>query len=258
MIDTNFDFTTDTKGYWENYWDRNDSLGGGGSDPDAVSPTLQEYHRQLWSKQLPNGETMELKKGYGANYLTWKDFRFGSDSIIVSFRYKKYRYMIEKVKQKVPDYKAFYEKHTRKSYTIGGFIIFPRHRNSINQNKGTNVLVSDRWDLTLECIRRYYNGENSPLYSILMTDKEFFDLFVDFKGYVDFFLLQDAVSDDYSKVKIWCGNTEFADSGLPKTVEEYFQFIELEYDFLGKRNKRIKNYSDRYLCDEKQSGTGDC
>ena len=75
-------------------------------------------------------------------------------------------------------------------------MIFPKHPSSMNQNKGTNRKISDRWDLTLECIRRYYNGEESPLYKTINRDKEFYDLFVDFKGYVDFFFLQDCVSED--------------------------------------------------------------
>jgi len=47
---------------------------------------------------------MVLECGSGPYYLTWKDLRFGSDSIIVSFRYEKYRDMIEKVENTVPDY----------------------------------------------------------------------------------------------------------------------------------------------------------
>lgn len=209
MIDVNFNFTTDSPGYWDGFGERKDGLGAGGSDPDSASPTLQKYHRILWSKELPNGELMDLKAGYGANYLTWNDFRFGSDSIIVSFRYNKYRYMIDQVVKKLDNYKDFYEKYYRKSYTIGGMIIFPKHRFSMNQNKGTNPLICDRWDLTLECIRRYYNGDNSPLFDTIKSDSNFFDLFCDFKGYVDFFFLQDAVSDDYSKVNIWCGDADF-------------------------------------------------
>ena len=145
--------------------------------------------------------------------------------------------MIDQVK----DYKSYYEDLIRRSYTIGGTIIFPKHQGSINQNKGTNKLISDRWDLTLECIRRYYVGERSPLYDTILRDKRFFDLFVDFKGYVDFFLLQDAVSEDYSEVKIWCGDASFTDDALPKTIDDFFQFIEKEFEFLEKRNQRIGN-----------------
>lgn len=41
MIDTSFDFTTDSPGYWDGFWERNAGLGAGGSDPDNASPTLQ-------------------------------------------------------------------------------------------------------------------------------------------------------------------------------------------------------------------------
>ena len=76
IIDTTFDFTTDSPGYWDDFWNRNDGMGAGGSDPDNSSPMLREYHRLLWSKKLPNGEKMELKSGSGSNYLVWNDFRF--------------------------------------------------------------------------------------------------------------------------------------------------------------------------------------
>ncbi len=62
---------------------------------------------------------------------------------------------------------------------------------------------------------------------------------MDFKGYVDFFFLQDCVSDDYSKVDIWCGDADFKESGLPKTLDDYYKFIEKEFEFMDKRNKRI-------------------
>ena len=102
----------------------------------------------------------------------------------------------------MPDYKAYYEEFIRGAYTIGGAIIFPKHRGSMNQNRGTNKLISDRWDLTMECIRRYYAGEDSPLSDTLERDRYFFDLFVDFKGYTEFFFLQDCVSEDYSEVDV--------------------------------------------------------
>lgn len=187
---------------------------------------------------------MALTKGSGQTYLTWKDFRFGSDSILVSFRYKKCRELLKQVELSVPDYHAFVEGYLRKFYTIGGMIIFPRHRNSINQVKGCNRLICDRWDLTLECIRRYYVGVKSPLSWVLENDKAFFDLFVDFKGYVDFFFLQDCVSEDYNSVNIWLGNGDLQSDPLPKTAEEYLSWIDSEIAFLQKRNARIKEYCE--------------
>ncbi len=103
-------------------------------------------------------------------------------------------------------------------------------------------MIADRWDLTLECIRRYYNNDKSPLYETLKEDKQFFSLFKDFKGYVDFFFLQDAVTEDYSKVNMWCGKSDFVFDGLPKTVDEYLRFIDEELRFVEKRNMRIKEY----------------
>ena len=242
MIDINFDFTTDSYKYWEGFWERKDGLGEGGSDPDASSRTLQEYHRILWSRELPNGEKMNLKAGSGSNYLTWNNFRFGSDSIITSFRYFSYSYMIEQVKTYVDDYKAFYEGFIRKGYTIGGMIIFPKHRNSMNQVRGTTKAIADRWDLTLECIRRYYDGIESPLTDVISSDADFYKLFVDFKGYVDFFFLQDCVSDDYSSVCIWEGDSSFIKNGLPETLEGYMNYINNEMLFLENRNNRIKTF----------------
>ncbi len=242
MIDITFDFTTDSPRYWDGFWDRNDGLGCGGCDPDSKSPALNLYHSILWSKQLPNGEYLNLKREKSPYHFSWNSFYFSSDSIIVGLRYQKYKHIIEQVKERVGDYKTYYEDLIRKSYTIGGMIIFPIHPNSINQRKGCNPYISDRWDLTMECIRRFYLREDSPLYKVLLSDKDFFDLFVDFKGYVDFFLLQDCVSSDYAKVDIWCGDTTFKKSGLPETVDDYFTFIDKEFKFLEKRNLRIKEY----------------
>lgn len=239
-IDITFDFTTDSPHYWDNFWSNNNGLGGGGSDPDSSSKTLQQYHQVLWSKPLPNGEYLDLKTGSGANYLTWRDFRFGSDSIIASFRYERYRNMLEQVKCAAPDYQVFMESFLRRTYTIGGMIIFPKWRGGINQSRGCNPQIKDRWDLTLECIRKYYNGEKSPLYDTLVKDKSFFDLFVDFKGYVDFFFLQDCVSDDYSSVNFWIGDGTFTYKPLPQTVTEYLTWIERELQFVDARNKRIQ------------------
>jgi hypothetical protein len=239
MIDTSFDFTSDSPHYWDTFWENSGGLGAGGSDPDSSSRTLQRYHQILWSKELPCGETMKLSSGAGPYYLTWKDFRFGSDSIIVCFRHWKNQRLINEVSRTLPDYRAFMEDFVHRTYTIGGMIIFPKHQNSINQRKGTHPLIGDRWDLTLECIRRYYMQEDSPLKDVLETDKGFFDLFVDFKGYVDFFFLQDCVTDDYSSVNIWLGNGSFKENPFPQTIMEYLDWIEKQLTFLEKRNKRI-------------------
>ena len=227
MIDITFDFRTDSKG-----------------DPDTYSPTLAKYHQTLWSKELPNGELMQLELSKNTPYVfSWKDFVLSSDSIIVEMVDSKSEKLINQVRERVNDFESYYEKLLHRSYSIGGMIIFPRHTASMNQMRGMNALIRDRWDLTLECIRRHYAGEKSPLSKVINSDKDFYDLFVDFKGYVEFFLLQDCVSEDYAEVDIWVGDASFEKSGLPETVEDYFEFIRKEHEFLDERNQRILEYT---------------
>lgn len=237
-IDITFDFTSDSPNYWKDFW--NDPiLGGGRTDPDSASKTLQSYHQFLWSRPLPNGEQMHLAKGKSSDYLTWKSFRFGSDSMLASFRYTRYRKMLEEVSKVLPDYQDFIENFIHRIYTIGGSIIFPKD-NSINRARGINPFIKDRWDLTLECIRRYYINESSPLYETLVKNKDFFDLFIDFKGYVDFFYLQDCVSLDYQSVIFWIGDGDLSKNPMPKTADEYLLWIEKQLNFVSKRNRRIE------------------
>ena len=240
-IDVDFDFTSDTPGYWDDFWTRRNSLGLGKLDPDTFSPTLREYHKILWSRELPNGEHMVLVDD-PSGYLQWNGMRFSSDSIAVSFRYKRCRKLLESVESNVDNYREMIENFEHKAYTIGGSIIFPRHRNSINQIKGTNRYIADRWDLTLECIRRYYSGEQSPISWCLEQDKTFFDLFVDFRGYVEFFFLQDCVSKDYSEVNLWLDTDLFEKDPFPRNNKEYVSWISKNLDFVNKRNRRIFSF----------------
>lgn len=244
MIDVNFDFTSDSPHYWDDFWANNGGLGGGNCDPDSASKTMQKYHQELWSKQLPNGERIELKcVDNGA--LEWGKFRFGSDSIIVSFCYQKQRKLLEEVAGSMDNYREFVEDFLHHTYTIGGEMIFPKHPNSINQARGTNPQICDRFDLTLECIRKYYQGEDSPLFSVLCADKNFFDLFVNFKGFVNFFLLQDLVTENYDAIKFWNEWKDFSENPVPETVDDYLKFLQNELRFAEARNQRIATLTVR-------------
>ena len=229
MIDITYDFRSDSRG----------------KDPDSYSPTLNAYHKALWSKELPNGEMMSLQSGKAPFVLSWKEFYFTSDTIVITMANGKNTRIIDQVRDLIEDYDEFQEHLLRRSYSIGSMIIFPVHRNSMNQRKGMNARIFDRWDLTLECISRYYSREESPLSKVIEIDKAFFDLFVDFKGYVDFFFMQDCVSEDYSSVDIWLGDASFTKSGVPQTVEDYNRFLLKEHMFLDDRTRRIQEYCIR-------------
>ena len=74
------------------------------------------------------------------------------------------------------------------SSTIGSYIVFPSqkvgNKATINGARGMHHKVRDRFDLTLKCIRRYYQGQDSPLRETLARYDAFFKLFNDFSGYV--------------------------------------------------------------------------
>lgn len=134
------------------------------------------------------------------------------------------------------------------SSTIGGFTLFPGNRvgtkPTINGERGFNYLIADRFDLTLECIRRHYVGLGSPLKAVIERYNSFFALFVDFNSYVDFFLLNDLVSSDYSTVKMFnCLPTLFESSPVPESVDSYLEYREGSMNFTRSRNIRIEAWA---------------
>jgi hypothetical protein len=108
-------------------------------------------------------------------------------------------------------------------YTIGAYIVFPANKvdakQTLNGALGFNCRICDRMDLTLECIRRHYLRQDSPLGATLERHGDFFALFDDFRGYVDYFLLQDLVSDDYCAVKYLIPFDHFNTWPIPGDVE---------------------------------------
>ncbi|MCK9544553.1 MAG: hypothetical protein M0R03_21240 [Novosphingobium sp.] len=213
-------------------------------DADRYSSKLQEYHRILWSKPLPNGKIFTLSK-IDNNQLYHKselgEFYLSSDRAIPTFsKWKKMKHIIKEIPKEKLDY------FINIAETIGGIIIWPSNRigkyQTINGARGFNTLISDRLDLTLECLRRYYLDQESPLYDTFKRYDNFFMLFEDFKGYIDFFFFQDAVSRDYSSVKIASPFDNFESIPVPKTVDEYIEYMKFTIDLVQKRNDRIKKF----------------
>ena len=225
MIDTNFDFQAEVNG----------------RDSDRYSPTLQEYHRILWSKPLPSGQMFTLTK-INNNRLYHKselgEFILSSDRAVPTFSsWKRLEHIIAQISREQID------KFVHLSDSIGGIVIWPSNQinkmPTINAERGFNKKIVDRLDLTIECIRRFYLGESSPLNALLTRYKDFFDIFGGFKEYIEFFLLQDAVSDDYTSVKIAVPFDNFASSPIPNDVDEYLKYMEATSNFINMRNLRI-------------------
>src|SRR5690606_29116773 len=108
----------------------------------------------------------------------------------------------------------------------------------INQARGVNRKICDRFDLTLECIRLFYLNEQSPLYDAINRYQDFFKLFENFENYVNFFLLQDFVTEKYD-VKFALPFDNFVRSPLPQSIEEYKSYKAETINKINKRNNRI-------------------
>jgi hypothetical protein len=226
-IDVGFDFRSDTPP---------------GKDPDSHSPTLRRYHRLLWSKPLPGGAPFELEVTTPLVYLHHRselgEFFLSSDAVVPSFsRARELRHIIDQVPE--ADTAAF----NRIGYTIGGMMVFPGNqvdrKMTINAQRGCHPRIRDRFDLTLECIRRHYLGKPSPLSATLARYSDFFALFDDFAGYVDFFHLQDLVDEASLTVRFSMPFEDFAASPLPLTLDAYLGYRERAIEFIEARNRRI-------------------
>jgi hypothetical protein len=116
---------------------------------------------------------------------------------------------------------------------------------TINAARGCHPRIKDRFDLTVECIRRYYNdpskllNEYNPLGKTLHRYADFFELFGDFRGYVEFFLLQDLVTNDFSAVRFMMPFDKFLPGPLPTTIEAYRAYKARAIEFIEARNERI-------------------
>ena len=230
IIDVNFNFYLDTPK---------------GKDPDSYSDTLRRYHKLLWNKPLPNGTVfnLDLKTPKILHHKSQLgEFYLSSDSL--AHDYSKWK-STEHIIKKIP--KTEIENFFNLGCTIGGYTIFPSNRidnqMTINGSRGINKKIKDRFDLTLECIRRFYLNEDSPLLETLSRYKDFFKLFDDFKGYVDFFLFQDLVQSNYSSINYFLPSNNFNNSPIPNDIQEYKVYRKNMTEFINKRSKRIFEYS---------------
>ena len=222
-----------------------------GGDPDRTSPTLRSYHKMLWSKKLPNGEYFELTDKKSRRYLYHNsergEYLLGSDAITHSYRnHKRKKELIQQIQDEV---KELFDTGS----TIGAYTLFPNNKvdnqHTINQARGVNSLIDDRFDLTLECIRLFYAGQQSPLNDTFLRYKDFFNLFDNFKGYIDFFLLNDLV-DENENIKFYLPFDNFKTRPTFADIDEYLTYKKKVMDFIKARNKRIDNYANQQTTEQ--------
>jgi hypothetical protein len=88
-------------------------------------------------------------------------------------------------------------------------------------------------------LEQNYANDESPLSDVLERYKAFFGLFETFKGYVDFFLLQDLVGYNYETVRYLHPFSSFDDTPLPKDIEEYMAYRAKMMRFVATRGQRM-------------------
>jgi hypothetical protein len=109
----------------------------------------------------------------------------------------------------------------------------------INSARGCNPSIADRFDVTLECIRRHYSGEPSnKLGEVLDRYSDFFALFKDFDGYIEFFLLQDLINED-GTIRFFHPFDNFRTPAVPGEPDEYLDYLQCSNDFIRAGNTRI-------------------
>ena len=227
-VDTKFDVYSDTPV---------------GKDPDSFSPTLRRYHQTLWSKPLPSGAILELSVDTSRTYLHHSsvlgELFLSSDSVGHTYKFVK---AMSPIVSRIPasEIDNFYSICS----TVGGYIIFPSNRidgkPTINGARGLHYKIKDRFDLTLECIRRHYGDQKSPLGDALKRYSDFFDLFESFSGYVEFFLLQDLVLNGGEAIDFFVPFDGFERDPLPSTIDEYRTYKDRLTAFVTARNHRIE------------------
>lgn len=238
MKEIGYCYADDVKNYWEIIDNKNFSYD---FDPDLKSDNLKNDLCKLYNRDYLLGLTCT------ENYLTFKNLNFGADSIA----------NLLEIDQLLIDKNLLKDYYVAMN-TIGGKIIFPKNGSGCTSiNPARNCKLQDRFDFTLECIRRYYLGKCSRLTETfsLEINQSFFNLFGNgqsgFDNYVRFFFLDDLVSNDYKKVLYFINdidnqsnlsNFEHSITKHPYDNTLWFELYLNTLSFVKKRNIRIQKY----------------
>lgn len=242
------------------YCETRHDVPGPSGDPDSVSIGLRESHQVLWSKSLPGGGLLELSAQDWSGYLKVTSlpgrWTLGSDNFATTHA------------NSLPTFSrgldGFARGHLCEFCTIGGYIVFPNglaqrlptsvnntaRRWTMNQARGMESRISDRFDLTLEAIRMFFVGAfhltENPLGDILETYRWWFDLFgrgaEGFLAYADFFFLTPML-DDRGHVKPFGPLSLAFEGALPVDDETaYRAYVDGQGEFVRTRNLLIEQW----------------
>ena len=235
----------------------------GKKDPDAHSARMRTYHQGLWSgRRLPGQSGRQLS-------LTPLDTGLVDSSLAPFFGLEEGLYL--KSDRTLPTWSAWnntaqlredpaLNRRIQAAYPVfdnmGGTVLWPGRKiaggQSLNQARGFSQKwrIADRLDLTVECIRLAYNGrcgsDVNPLGPALTRYWPFFELFGDFQGYIDFWLLNDLLVEGKEQVRFFLEGTNpydfTSDRPFPTTVAEYGRYLDNAQDFVLKRNERMSQW----------------
>lgn len=222
-------------------------------DPDSKSSDLYEYHHKLWNREPMQGLKKMKKK------LKFGDITLSADNFGALYR-NKYKQL-----KKIEGMEQAQKSKPQLKYLIGGSLIFPRLKGGINPSRGINKSVRDRVDITLEYIRLFYEkpdykSENQLWKSLNNPiNKKFFSLFRQgksgFKNYINFFFLNDFVTNDYKVKNLFSSPKDFENDvgvlkseillnteNLPKSSTEWLNLYTNLSTCIKKRTERIRDY----------------
>lgn len=208
---------------------------------DRYSPTLRRYHQRLWSRPLPNGTAFDLDaSGDPANaYLVTQDgVVLASDSLINSMTHWR---RLQSALTSIPESEQ--RVFRRRASSIAATGLWPQRigeaGHSINQARGVHRQVADRLDLTVECVRRHYAGQDSPLAAVMENASDFFALWPGWRSWVQWWLLDDLV-DEEGQLKWLLPFTDFGnEEAWPTTPAAWRSYRDRCLDFIDGRAARI-------------------
>jgi len=214
-------------------------------DPDSYSKILYDYHYILWhNKEIKTDVYFKLLKQDKTPYkfmyyINDTVYTLSSDAMIHTYlKWKSLNHLnLSYTSELIKEFRHL-------SLTIGGYIIFPsnkiNNKPTINASRGMNPYIKDRFDLTLECIRRWYLNQESPLFEVINRYKDFFNAFETFKNYVRFFYLEPLINKDET-IQFWLPINDFdSKEVIPKDLDMYKMYMENVKKFIRERNRLIE------------------